>query len=92
MQLCNSCHYAFFEAVEPFKLHPMPMSYIYERSEHLLRLWMGIWLHIHTVITTDASQDLERLAEIQSDANLQTMLRQFIEAVEPFKLHPMPIA
>jgi hypothetical protein len=32
------------EAVEPFKLHPMSMPYIYEVFEHLLRLWMGIWL------------------------------------------------
>jgi hypothetical protein len=39
MQVCKPCHY---KAVEPFQLHPMSMSYIYEVSEHLLRLWMGI--------------------------------------------------
>ncbi len=57
MQVCKTCHYALVEAIEPFKLHPMSMSYIYERFEHLCRLWMGIWLHIHTVTTTDASPD-----------------------------------
>jgi hypothetical protein len=29
----------------------MPMSYIYEVFENLLRLWMGIWLHTHTVVS-----------------------------------------
>jgi hypothetical protein len=48
MQVCKPCHYALVEAVEPFKLHPMSMPYIYEVVEHLLRLWMSIWLHIHT--------------------------------------------
>ncbi len=51
----------------------MSMSYIYEVFEHLLRLWMGIWLHIHIDTTTDASPDLERLAEIVPDASVQTM-------------------
>jgi hypothetical protein len=30
------------EAVEPFKLHPITMSYIYKVFEHLKQLWMGI--------------------------------------------------
>jgi len=29
------------------------MSYIYKVFEHLKQLWMGIWLHTHTVTTTD---------------------------------------
>ncbi len=70
MQVRNPCHYTLIEAVEPFKLHPMSMASIYEVFEHLLRLWMGIWLHIHTVTTTDASPDLERLAEIVPDASV----------------------
>jgi len=41
MQVCKPCHHALVEAVEPFKLHLMSMSYIYEVFEHLLRLWMG---------------------------------------------------
>jgi hypothetical protein len=73
MQVCKSCRYALIEAVEPFKLHPMSMSYIYKVFEHLLRLWMGIWLHIHIITTTDAFPDLERLAEILPDASVQTM-------------------
>ncbi len=60
MQVCEPCHNALVEAVEPFKLHPMSMSYIYEMFEHLLRLWMGIWLHTHTITSTNATQDLER--------------------------------
>jgi hypothetical protein len=58
MQVCKPCHYALVEAVEPFKLHPMSMSSIYEVFEHLLRLWMGIWLHTHTITSTDTSPDL----------------------------------
>jgi hypothetical protein len=77
MQVCKPCHYVFVEAIEPFKLHPISISYIYEAFEHLLRLWMGIWLHIHTVTTTDASSDFERLAEILPDASVQTMPLQF---------------
>ncbi len=73
MQVCKPCHYALVEAVEPFKLHPMSMSYIYEVYEHLFRLWMGIWLHTHTITTTDNTPDLERLGEILPDASVQTM-------------------
>ncbi len=73
MQLCKLCHYALVEAVEPFKLHPMSMPYVYEVFEHLLRSWMGIWLHIHTVTTTDTSPDLWKLAEILPDASVQNM-------------------
>jgi hypothetical protein len=58
MKVCKPCHYALIEAVEPFKLHPMSMSYIYEVIECLFRLWMGIWLHTHTLTTADASPDL----------------------------------
>ena len=62
------------EAVEPFKLHPTFMSYLYEVFEHLQLLWMGIWLHTHTVITTtDVSSDLGELAEILGDASVQTI-------------------
>ncbi len=71
MQVCNPCHFILAEAVEPFKLHPLSMSYIYEVFEHLLlRLWMGIWLHTHTVTTTDAFPDLGKLAEILPDTSV----------------------
>jgi hypothetical protein len=53
------------------------MSYIYEVFECLPRLWMGIWLHTHTVTTTDASPDLGNMAEILPDASVQTMLLRF---------------
>ena len=38
MQVCTPCHYAFFETVEPFKLHPKYMSFINKVIEHHLRL------------------------------------------------------
>ncbi len=77
MQVCKPWHYTLNEAVDPFKLHSKSMSYIYEVFECLLRLWMGIWLHIHTIATTDASPDLWELAEILPDANVQTMPLRF---------------
>jgi hypothetical protein len=53
MQVCKPCHFAMVEAVEPFKLHPTSMSYLYKVFEHLQLLGMGIWMHIHSVTTTD---------------------------------------
>jgi hypothetical protein len=47
------------EAVEPFKLHPTSMSYLYKVFEHLQLLGMGIWMHIHSVTTTDVPQVCE---------------------------------
>ncbi len=44
------------EAVEPFKLHPTFMSYRYKVFEYLQLLGMGIWMHIHSVTTTDVPQ------------------------------------
>ncbi len=73
MQVCQQCHLALIEAVEPFKLHPTSMSYIHDMFEHLLRLWMGIWLPTHIVTTTVASSDFWELAEILPDASVQTM-------------------
>jgi hypothetical protein len=49
---------ALIEVVGPFKLHPISMSYLYEVFERLLSLWMGIWLHIHIITTTDTYRDL----------------------------------
>ena len=61
------------EAVEPFKLHPTSMSYLYKVFEHLQLLGMGIWMHIHSVIITDVSPDLGELAESLGDASVQTI-------------------
>ncbi len=77
MQVCKPCHYDLVEAVEPFKLHPMSMSYIYQKIENLLRLWMGSWLHIHILTTTDTSQDLWELGKILPDASVHTMPLHF---------------
>ncbi len=92
MQVCKPWNYALDEAVEPFKLHPTSMWYIYERFEHVLRLWMGIWIRTHTIRTTDTSPDLGKFAKILPYASVQTMPLHFSEAVEPFKLHPRSMA
>jgi len=59
------------DAVEPFKLHPIFMSYIYRVFEHLKQLQMGIWQHTHTVATTEVSPDLGELAEILDDVSVE---------------------
>ena len=61
------------EAVEPFKLHPTSMSYKYIVFEHLQLLGVGIWMHIHSVTTTDISPGLGKLAEILGDVSVQTI-------------------
>ncbi len=87
MQLCKPFHY---KAVEPFKLHSMSMSYIYEVFEFLLMLWMGIWLHTHTITTTDTTPDFESwLKSYLMQQVCKPCHYNFVEAVEPFKLHPM---
>jgi hypothetical protein len=59
------------EVVEPFKLHPTSMSYIYKVFEQLKQLWMGIWQHTHIVTTTEVSPDLGELAEILGDVSVE---------------------
>ena len=61
------------EAVEPFKLHITSVSYLYEVFEHLQLLY-SLWMHTHSVTTTDVSPDLgEFLAESLGDARVQTI-------------------
>jgi hypothetical protein len=61
---------AMVEAVEPFKMHPTSMSYLYKvfehlqpyiygMFEHLQLLGMGICTHIHSITTTDVPQICE---------------------------------
>jgi hypothetical protein len=73
MQVCKPCHYILVKAIEPFKHHPMSMPYLCEVVERLLKLWIGIWLHTHIDTATDNSLDLDWLAEILPDGNVQTM-------------------
>jgi hypothetical protein len=47
------------------------MSFIYKVFEYLKQLWMGIWRHIHSVTTTEVSQDLREFAEILDDVNVE---------------------
>jgi hypothetical protein len=58
------------ESVEPFKLHPTSMSYIYKVFEHLEQLWMGIWQHTHTVTTTEVSPEKGKLTEILDNVSV----------------------
>ncbi len=88
MQVCKPYHCALVEVVEPFKLHPMSMSYIYEVFEHLLRFWMGIWLDIHISTTTDTSPDCESWLKSYLMQICKPCHCALVEAVEPFKLHP----
>jgi hypothetical protein len=64
-------HYAIVEGVEPFRLHPTSMSYIYLVFEHLKQLWMSIWQHTHTVTTTEVSPDLGEFTEILDDVSVE---------------------
>ena len=72
----NHATYAIAQTVEPFKLHLTSLSYIckvFEHHQHQL-MWMGIWLHTHTVTTTTyVSPDLGEFAEILGDVSVQTM-------------------
>ena len=72
MQEFKPYHFAIVEAVEPFKLHPTSMSYLYEVFEHLQLLGMGIWMHIHSITTTGVSTDLGELAESLGDISVKT--------------------
>ena len=58
------------EAVEPFKLHPTSMSYLYEVFEHLQLLCIDIWMYTHSVTITYFSPDLGELAESLGDVRL----------------------
>ncbi len=61
------------ETVEPFKLHITSMSYLYEVIEHIQLLCTDIWMHIHSVTTTDVSPYLGELAESLGDVSVQTI-------------------
>jgi hypothetical protein len=66
-------HYAIVEVVEPFKLHPTSMLYIYKLFAHLKQLWMGIWQHTHTITSTEVSPDLGEFAEILDDVSVKVI-------------------
>ncbi len=72
----NKClylrYYAMVEAVYPIKLLPHP-CHTYEVFEHLQLLCIDIWMHTHTVTTTDVSPDLGELAESLVYARVQTI-------------------
>jgi hypothetical protein len=72
MEVCKPCHYDMVETVEPFKLHSTSTSYAYKVLEHLQLWWMGVWLHTHTITSTDVSPDLGELAENIGDVSAET--------------------
>ncbi len=89
MQLCKPCHYALIEAVEPFKLHPMSMAYLYEVFEHFSG-WG--WAYGFT-LTSLPPQTLPQICESLLKSYLLQVFKPchyaLIEAVEPFKLYSL---
>jgi hypothetical protein len=65
--------YAIVEAVEPFKLHPISMSYIYYVFEHLTQLWMGYGSTFIPLPPQTYPQVWESFAEIIDDVNVKTI-------------------
>jgi hypothetical protein len=67
------------EAVRPFKLDHISMSYKYKVSEHLLLLWIGIWMHPHTITTiANVTPDFgEKNVFLLGDDYVQTMLLHY---------------
>ena len=49
------------EAVRPFKLDLIFMSYIYKVSEHLLLLWISIWIHLSTLTIANIDPQFNRV-------------------------------
>jgi hypothetical protein len=79
-------------AVRPSNWIPHP-SHIYNVSDHLLLLWIGIWMYIHTITTSSITQLFGELADMVLDEGLvQTMHYTMVEAVRPFKLDPTSIS
>ena len=60
-EACKQCHYAMVEAVRPFKLDHIFMSYIYKVSEHLLLLWISIWIHLSTLTIANIDPQFNRV-------------------------------
>jgi hypothetical protein len=93
MQVCKPRHYTLVEALEPFKLYPISMAYVSEVFEHLLRLWMGIWLH---TLTPLPPQMLPQICRGWLKNYLMQVCKScyyaLIVAIEPFKLHPMSMS
>ena len=56
MKVGKYCPYDVVEGAEPF-MHPTSMPYILKvfQAPSTVVMWIGIWLHTHTVTTTDRS-------------------------------------
>jgi hypothetical protein len=52
------------EAVRPFKLDPISLAYIYKVSDHLLLMWIGIWMYPHTITTSNVTPAFGELADV----------------------------
>jgi len=84
-------HYAIIEAVEPFKLHPIPMPYIYKVYEQIKQLWRAY----DTTLIPLPPQTYPQIWESSLKSFMMVMWKwshyAIIEAVEPFKLHTISI-
>jgi hypothetical protein len=92
MQVCKPCHYVFIEAVEPFKLHPMSMSFIYEAFDCLLKLWMSNGFTLTLLPPMMLPQIWESLLKSYLMQVYKPCYYALVEAVESFKLHPMSMS
>ncbi len=89
-EVCKWCHYAMVEAVEPFKQHPISMSYIYKVFEHLLLQWISIWMYPHIIHHHKCWVRFRRVGWHWGSGFEQMKWCHYAlaEAVEPFKQHP----
>jgi len=76
MDTLQLCYYTCVEALNHFRLHSTYITYVYKVLGHLLMLmlcWIGIWMHPHTITTTNIAADFGELADILGDGHVQTM-------------------
>ncbi len=87
---CKPYHYTSVEAVEPFKPHPMSMSYI------CLSTFSGCGWAYGFTLTPLPSQMFPQICESWLKSYLMRVCKPcnytLVEAVEPFKLHPMSMS
>jgi hypothetical protein len=90
MQVCKPCHYDLVEAVEPFKLHFMSMSYM------CLSTFSGCGWSYSFTLTPLPPQTLPQICESWLKSYLMQVCKPchyaLVEAVEPFYFPPMTIA
>ncbi len=92
MQVCKPCHYTLVEAVEPFKLHSMSMTFLCKVFSN----FSGCGWAYGFPLTPLPPQMLTQIWESWLRSYLMQVCKPchyaLIEAVEPFKLYPMSMS